>query len=69
MKRSIRNSRNRLRNYGGYTLAFGITLISLALVATVNAATKQNDATWQGKVVGITDGDTVTVLTNTNEQV
>ena len=69
MKRSIRNSRNRLRNYGGYTLAFGIILISLALAVTVNAKTNQSEATWQGKVVGITDGDTATVLTSANEQV
>lgn len=69
MKRSIRNSRNRSRNYGAFILASGILLISLALAVTVNAKTNQSEATWQGKVVGITDGDTVTVLTSTNEQV
>lgn len=69
MKRSIRNSRNRSRNYGAFILASGVILISLALAATVNAKTNQNEATWQGKVISIADGDTVTVLTNANEQV
>lgn len=69
MKRSIRNSRNKSRNYGVYILAIGAILTSIALAATVNAKSSQNEATWQGKVISITDGDTVTVLTNTNEQV
>ena len=69
MKRSTHNSRNNSKNYGAFILASGVILISLALAATVNAKTNQSEATWQGKVVGITDGDTVTVLTSTNEQV
>lgn len=67
MRRSIRNSRNKLKILNVFIVAIGI----LAVVATVNPATAKqaNEPSYEAKVVGITDGDTIKVLTDTKEQV
>ena len=67
MRRSIRNSRNKLKILNVFIVAIGI----LAIVATVSPAiAKQaNEASYEAKVIGITDGDTIKVLTSTKEQV
>lgn len=69
MKRLILNSRNSLKSYAALTLAFGI-LISPAIANLALAKSAEpNDARYEAYVVGIADGDTITVLTNQNEQV
>lgn len=66
MRLSTHKCRNRLRNLGVYTLAIGMSLL---MAGMSQAATKKTLAQWEAVVVGIADGDTVTVLTPSKEQV
>ena len=69
MKRLILNSRNRLKSYAALTLAFGILISSAIANLALAKSAEPNDARYEAYVVGIADGDTITVLTNQNEQV
>jgi endonuclease YncB( thermonuclease family) len=66
MKHLILSYRNRSKNFGVYILVFGI-LIAILNMSTAALALKQ--AQWDAVVVGVTDGDTITVLTPTKEEV
>ena len=69
MKHSIHRCASRSKNLNVFILVFGI-LLSPALAQIAPARTAEPiDARWTGKVVGITDGDTIKVLTPDNRQV
>lgn len=66
MKRSTRSYANRLKNLNVFILVIGIVLCAV----NADAAKKRTiNAEWTARVVGITDGDTITVLTPTLEEV
>ena len=68
-KHSIHNSRNSLWRYIiSFIIAFGLMTIALANPATAKQA-KPESAAYDAKVIAITDGDTITVLTDTKEQI
>ena len=70
MKHSTHNYGNRSKILGAYTLAIGITLLVVHTEAvTAKIAAPQKLGQWEAKVVGVTDGDTVTVLTPNNDEV
>ena len=69
MKRSIHNSESRLRSYAALTLVFGILAIHAIANLAFARSTEPTDARYEAYVVGITDGDTITVLVNQHEQV
>lgn len=69
MKRLILSSRNRLKSYAALTLVFGILAIHAIANLALAKSAEPNDARYEAYVVGIADGDTITVLTNQNEQV
>jgi endonuclease YncB( thermonuclease family) len=59
-----------LRILGAYTLAIGITLLVVHTeVVTAKIVAQQKPGQWEARVVGITDGDTITVLTPNKEEV
>lgn len=66
MKRSILSYENRLKILGVFILAIGMSVLASSLVV---AAPKVALAQWDAVVVGITDGDTITVLTPNNDEV
>lgn len=66
MKHLTLRCKNKLRNLNVFILAIGITLCAVGADAV---KTKTINAAWTAKVVGITDGDTITVLTPTLEEV
>ena len=68
-KHSIHSFRNNYWRYiTSFIIVFGIASLALAQIAPAKSA-EPTDSGWTGRVVGITDGDTVTVLTAHNEQV
>ena len=68
-KHSTHSFRNSSWRYIiSFIIVFGITSLALAQIAPAKSA-EPVDAGWRGRVVGITDGDTFTVLAANNEQV
>lgn len=66
-KLSIHNSRNKSWRYIiSFIIVSGLTITALANPVT---ASPTSEPSYEAKVIAITDGDTIKVLTNTKEQV
>ena len=69
MKHLTHSYRNRSKTLCAYILLFGIMLLAANQGDAVAKTAVKPIAQWEAKVVGITDGDTLTVLTPNKEEV
>lgn len=74
MNKTRLTTRTGLNNYKtciiAFTILLGLSSMTMAALAPIKtAATKEKVATYDARVVGITDGDTISILTNNNQSV